>query len=250
MKSKIAIFSGAGISRESGILTFRDSADGLWNNHKIDDVATPSGWRKDRKLVLDFYNERRRQLPEVFPNEAHKALVLLEKDYDVTIVTQNVDDLHERAGSTDIIHLHGELTKARGCMYDNKTSPIDQVLDIGYNDINIGDKCSVTQSQLRPHIVWFNEYPLEVKRAGEIISNADIVLIIGTSLQITYTIDMLNNVRHIGDEFYGGKEACKVIYIDPHPSRELDPFGLDIEYVKKSAVEGVVEIVERLLKKF
>lgn len=250
MKKKIVIFSGAGLDRESGVLTFRDCKDGLWNNHKIEDVATPAGWRKDRKQVLDFYNERRKQMPEVVPNDAHKALAKLEDNFDVTHVTQNVSDLLERGGCKNIIHLHGELTKARGCMYDHKPSPADNVIDIGYNDINIGDKCPVTDSQLRPHIVWFGEFPFGVDAAYKAVYDADILLIIGTSLQITYTIDMLNNVRHLSfetDESTGNKPACKVIYIDPSPDRVLDKYGIKIDYIQKGAVEGVTEIVNKIL---
>ena len=244
-KKKIVVFTGAGISAESGVLTFRDVKDGLWNNYRIEDVATPSGWAKDRKMVLEFYNERRRQMPEVKPNAAHEALAALEKDYDVTVVTQNVDDLHERAGSTNIIHLHGELTKARGCLYNSKPSPADQVYDIGYNDINIGDKCSVTDSQLRPHIVWFGEFPFGVEEAYRAIYEADILLIIGTSLQIGYTLDMLNNVRRTTTD----KEGCKIVYIDPSPEKYLDNYGLTVEYINKKAVEGVTEYVNTIMTK-
>lgn len=246
MKQKIVAFTGAGISAESGVKTFRDVKDGLWNNHKIEDVATPEGWRKNRKLVLDFYNERRSELTKVFPNDAHKALASLEEQYDVTIITQNVDDLHERAGSTNIIHLHGELTKARGALYSNKPSPLDQIIDIGYKDINLGDKCDVSGSQLRPHIVWFGEYPFGVDKAYEALQEADILLIIGTSLQITYTLNMLNQVRHVGD--FADFSACEVIYIDPTPSHQLDAYGLKINYVEKKAVEGVTEITKKLLE--
>jgi NAD-dependent deacetylase len=156
-------------------------------------------------------------------------------------VTQNVDDLHERAGSTNVIHLHGELTKARSSFYNHKPSPIDNVIDIGYNDINIGDKCPVTDSQLRPHIVWFGEYPFNVNEAYSAIYDADILLIIGTSLQISYTLDMLNNVKRM-------PEQTEIYYIDPSPMNYLDNYGLTINYVRKGAVEGVGEIVEKLLK--
>ena len=159
-KMKIVIFTGAGIDKESGINTFRDSADALWENHNIDDVCTPSGWRKDREKVLNFYNDRRRQLPTVEPNSAHTGLVKLEDKYDVTIVTQNVSDLHKRAGSSKILHLHGELTKARGSLSTNQ----DTIRDIGYGDINIGDKCKYG-SQVRPHIVWFEEMPFNVEES-------------------------------------------------------------------------------------
>jgi NAD-dependent deacetylase len=240
MKKKIVIFTGAGLDAESGVATFRSNG-GLWNNHRIEDVATPAGWKKDRKKVLDFYNDRRRQMPEVFPNDAHKAIAKLEEQFDVTNITQNVSDLLERGGSKNIIHLHGELTKARGCLYDSKSSPLDEIIDIGYNDINIGDKGPISGSQLRPHIVWFEEVPLGVTEAYEAVYNADILLVIGTSLQITYTLDMLSNVRKIN-------EPCKVIYIDPKPMRYLDNYGLKVEYVEKNAVEGVTAVVNELLK--
>lgn len=186
-KRKILIFTGAGVSAESGVATFRTGDDGLWFNHKIEDVATPSGWRRDREKVLNFYNMRREQIKDVEPNLAHKIIAELEENFDVTVVTQNVDDLHERAGSTNIIHLHGELTKARGCMYDHKTSPLDTVIDIGYNPIKIGDKCPITGSQLRPHIVWFGENldPQFIDMATEAAKNCDICIVVGTSMQVS-----------------------------------------------------------------
>lgn len=239
MKKKVVVFTGAGISKESGVDTFRDSVDGLWENHKIEEVCTLDGWRKDREKVLNFYNDRRKQMPMVEPNDAHKALVKLEEHFDVTIVTQNVDDLHERGGSRNIIHLHGELTKARGSMYHHKPSPFDAVYDIGYGDINIGDKCKVSGSQLRPHIVWFGEYPFRVDEAYREFLSADIVIIVGTSLQIGYTLSFFDNLP----------KGFDVIYIDPNPSHDLDTLDLNIEYVEKGAVEGVTEIVERIINK-
>lgn len=237
-KKKIVIFSGAGISKESGIDTFRDSKDGLWNNYKVDEVATIEGWRKNRSKVLDFYNERRKQMPEVQPNDAHIALSRLEDKYDVTVVTQNVDDLHERGGSKNIIHLHGELTKACDVMTKkNKYT-------IGYNDIELGVKCPETDSQLRPDIVWFGEIPYRVDEAYDAVYNADVLLIVGTSLQISYTLDMLNNVRQTVSD---ASNPCRIVYIDPSPMRYLDNYGLNVEYVTKTAVEGVTEIVNELL---
>ena len=233
MKKKIVVFTGAGVSRESGVLTFRDSVDGLWENHKIDDVCTPSGWKKDREKVLNFYNDRRRQLPTVEPNSAHTGLVKLEEKYNVTIVTQNVDDLHERAGSSKILHLHGELTKARGTLSSKET-----IVEIGYNDINIGDKCETTGSQLRPHIVWFEEYPFNVEESYDAITEADVLIIIGTSLMIGYTLNLLSSVS----------DDCKVYYIDPQPSRHLDHLNKEITYIEKPATEGVKGVVEELLK--
>jgi len=145
---KILVFTGAGVSKESGIETFRDSAESLWNNHRIEDVATAEAWRKDKELVLDFYNQRRKQLKEVEPNLAHDLIAKLEEKYQVTVVTQNVDNLHERAGSTNVIHLHGELTKVRSTLNPNL------VYD-WHDDCSLGDKCE-KGSQLRPHIVWFS----------------------------------------------------------------------------------------------
>ncbi len=230
MKKKIVVFTGAGVSRESGILTFRDSVDGLWENHNIDDVCTPSGWKKDREKVLNFYNDRRRQLPSVEPNSAHTGLVKLEDKYDVTIVTQNVDDLHERAGSSKILHLHGELTKARGTL-----SSKESIVDIGYDDINIGDKCP-NGSQLRPHIVWFEEYPFNVEKSYDAMIEADVLIIIGTSLMIGYTLNLLSSVS----------DECKIYYIDPQPSRYLD-HTKDVTYIEKPATEGVELILNELL---
>ena len=233
---KIAIFSGAGLDKESGITTFRDTNDGTWNNYNIDEVCTPAGWKKNREKVLDFYNERRSQLKDVEPNDAHKQLVQLEENFNVIHITQNVSDLLERAGAINVIHLHGELTKARGPLYDHKTSSLDNIVDIGYNDIKIGDKCEITGSQLRPHIVWFEEYPFQVDEAYTEISTADILLIIGTSLSITYTLTLLSNV----------KEGCEVYYIDPNPVKTL--FKYKITYIEKSATEGVKEFIEKILK--
>jgi len=238
MKKKVVIFTGAGISKESGVDTFRDLVDGLWENHKIEEVCTLDGWRKDREKVLNFYNDRRRQMPSVEPNNAHKALARLEEDFDVTIVTQNVDDLHERGGSTNIIHLHGELTKARSSYLTGNLLKVKlDSIDIGYSDINIGDKCEKYGAQLRPHIVWFGEYPFDVNKAYDAFLTADIVIIVGTSLQIGYTLSFFDNLP----------KGFNVIYVDPNPSHDLDTLDLNIEYVEKSAVEGVTEIVERII---
>lgn len=242
-RKKIVVFSGAGLDRESGILTFRDCVDGLWNNFKIDEVATPAGWSKDRLKVLDFYNVRRKELEKSLPNEAHLSLASLENDFDVIHITQNVSDLLERGGSSNIIHLHGELTKARGSFHNSKSRWDNdyEIYDIGYEDIKIGDKCEASNSQLRPHIVWFEEYPFRTDEAYSAVYNADILIIVGTSLQISYTLDMLNNVKRV-------PEQTKIIYIDPKPMRYLDNYGLSVEYVMKGAVEGVSEVVERIIK--
>jgi NAD-dependent deacetylase len=183
-KKKIVVLTGAGISAESGIPTFRAS-DGLWENHSIEDVATPEGWRKDMELVLRFYNERRAKLEEVEPNEGHYILARLEKHFDVQIITQNVDNLHERAGSTKVLHLHGELTKARS------TVDSSLVYEIGTKAINVGDKCE-KGSQLRPHIVWFHEDVPLIIDAAELASEADIFVVVGTSMQVYPAAGLVN----------------------------------------------------------
>ena len=182
-KKKIAVLTGAGVSAESGISTFRDNG-GLWDKYDPQVVASIDGWRADRKMLLDFYNMQRLQLKDARPNAAHLAIAALEKDYDVTVITQNVDNLHERAGSTRIIHLHGELTKVRPEYgeYD-RTFSEKEVFDIGYTEIHLGDKAP-NGSQLRPHIVWFGESVPMIEKAIEAVQEADILLIVGTSLQV------------------------------------------------------------------
>ena len=179
MKKKILIFSGAGVSKESGIQTFRDSKESLWNNYKIEDVATIDAWRKNRALVLEFYNERRALLSSVLPNVAHEIIAGLENEFEVKIVTQNVDDLHERAGSTNIVHLHGELKKSRS------TFPGSTEVYNCSEDIKIGDKCP-RGAQLRPHIVWFGENldGLDIEKATSAAEECDICIIVGTSMQV------------------------------------------------------------------
>ena len=183
-KKKIVVLTGAGVSAESGISTFRDS-NGLWENYKVEDVASIEGWYRNPSLVLDFYNERRAPLFTVKPNAAHMAIASLENEYDVTVVTQNVDNLHERAGSTRIIHLHGELTKVRpeNCCNDMDGFSEETVFDIGADAIHIGDKAP-NGAQLRPHIVWFGEAVPKINAAIDAVEAADIMLIVGTSLQV------------------------------------------------------------------
>lgn len=184
MKRKLVVLTGAGVSAESGISTFRDS-DGLWENYKVEDVASIEGWYRNPALVLDFYNARRSQLFTVRPNAAHEAIASLEKEYDVTVVTQNVDNLHERAGSTRIIHLHGELTKVRpeNCCNDRDGYSEETVFDIGRDEIHIGDMAP-NGAQLRPHIVWFGEAVPKIESAIDAVEAADVLLIVGTSLQV------------------------------------------------------------------
>lgn len=176
MKQKIVVFTGAGISAESGISTFRDS-NGLWGNYNINDVATPEAWNKNQALVLDFYNKRRKQVTEAQPNKGHTALVELEKHFDVQIITQNVDDLHERAGSKNVQHLHGEIVKSRS------TADPSLVYDVKGSEINMGDVCG-KGSQLRPHIVWFGEMVPAMEPAYAIAAKADIFIVVGTSMAV------------------------------------------------------------------
>ena len=176
MKKRVVILTGAGISAESGISTFRDS-DGLWEQYRVEDVATPEGYAKDKALVLDFYNQRRRQLKEVKPNEGHLQLVRLEEYFEVQIVTQNVDNLHEQAGSSHVLHLHGELTQARSERDSNL------IVDIGYEDIHLGDK-GPDGAQLRPHIVWFGEAVPNIEPAAELCERCDFFVVIGTSMNV------------------------------------------------------------------
>lgn len=225
---KIVILTGAGISKESGISTFRDS-DGLWKNHSIDDVATPKGWLMNPELVLEFYNERRRQLKDVEPNEAHKQLVRLEEQFDVHVVTQNVDNLHERAGSKNVLHLHGELTKAKSSGND------DYVRDIGYEDIKIGDVCD-QGFQMRPQVVWFNESVPNIIQAEALAMKADIFIVIGTSLQV-YPAAGLHNLTSWGTPVY---------LIDPNEMK-IFAKGKYVTVIKKPATEGVTELVNQLL---
>ena len=176
MQEHIVVLTGAGISAESGLSTFRDSG-GLWEQHSVYDVATPEAFARNQELVLLFYNELRHQLESVQPNPAHRPLAELESRYRVTVVTQNVDDLHERGGSTNVLHLHGELTKARSSGFP------DLIYDIGYKEIHPGDVCE-RGTQLRPHIVWFGEEVPMLDAAAEVVRTADRLLIVGTSLQV------------------------------------------------------------------
>lgn len=223
---KIVVLTGAGISEESGIKTFRD-AGGLWEGHDIMEVASPEGWRKNKELVLEFYNLRRKQLHEVEPNDAHKGLVELEKKYKVVIVTQNVDNLHEKAGSSHIIHLHGELLKVR--------SSLDENLVYDWTtDLTLGDKCE-KGSQLRPHIVWFGEEVPMMGVALKEVVDADIIMVIGTSLQVYPAAGILT---------YSPPEKRKIIIDRKIPAVH----GIkNIEVYEMKASEGVKVVVEKLL---
>lgn len=227
MKKKIAVLTGAGVSAESGISTFRDSS-GLWEKYKIEDIATFNGWMKNKEEVLEFYNNRRKQLASVKPNAAHLAIANLEKGYDVTVITQNVDDLHERAGSTNILHLHGELTKVRSTVNPSL------VYDIGYKEIQRGDMCE-KGSQLRPHIVWFGETVPLIEKAYQIVMESDIVIIVGTSMQV-YPAAGLVKVTEPGTRVY---------FIDPNANGDMDS---DVVIIREKAGTAVPILVEELLK--
>ena len=221
-RKKIIVFSGAGISAESGIQTFRD-AGGLWENYNIEDVATPEAWRRNPALVLDFYNQRRKQIMEAQPNEAHYFFALLEEHHDIEIITQNIDDLHERAGSTKVLHLHGEIMKARS------TFNPSLVYDLKSSEIKMGDKCE-KNSQLRPHIVWFNEAVPNMDVAIEKLDQVDYFIIIGTSLNVYPAAGLVNYVQPIAKKFL----------IDPQDIGLLNI--QNITHIKKSAVNGVKDL--------
>lgn len=216
---KIAVLTGAGISAESGIKTFRD-ADGLWEGHDIMEVASPIGWRNNPALVLDFYNKRRSQLYEVAPNSAHYAVAELEKHFHVTVITQNVDDLHERAGSTCVVHLHGELLKARSTFDETLVYPWKK-------DINIGDMCE-KDTQLRPHIVWFGEAVPLLEDAITIVEQSDILMIIGTSMQVYPAAGLVNYV----------KAGTHIYFIDPKPNVAENEFP-NLKVIAEKASVGV-----------
>ena len=224
---KLVVLSGAGMSAESGISTFRDSG-GLWEKYKIDDVATPDAWRRNPALVLEFYNQRRKQLFEVVPNEGHHLLAALEGRFDVHIITQNVDDLHERAGSTHILHLHGELMKVRSTGIDEDVYTLTK----DNYETHIGDKCPKGY-QLRPHIVWFGEAVPEIENAIPIVEQADVFLIIGTSLNVYPAAGLINYVPN----------GVPVYLIDPN---EVSVSRSGVTVISKGASEGMKQFAELL----
>ncbi len=225
LKEKIVILTGAGISAESGLKTFRD-ADGLWEGHDVMEVATPQGWEANQELVLDFYNQRRKQLLNVQPNAAHKALVKLEEKFEVTIITQNIDDLHERAGSSKIIHLHGELLKARSSVNENDIQEWKK-------DIKVGDLCA-RNSQLRPHVVWFGEAVPLLDVAAMAVMQADYVLIVGTSMQVYPAAGLMDYAP----------DKAKLYFIDPRPNVRS---SANLKVIAENASTGVPTLVDQLL---
>ncbi|CAK7040129.1 MAG: NAD-dependent protein deacylase [Parabacteroides sp.] len=227
MKKKLVVLTGAGMSAESGISTFRDS-DGLWEKYRVEEVATPEGFAANPKLVLDFYNQRRRELLNTKPNAGHMGLAALENDFDVRIVTQNIDNLHERAGSSHVIHLHGELMKA--CSVRDLNTTYD--LSPDNPDIHIGDK-DPSGKQLRPFIVWFGEAVPMIEPAIREVENCDIFVVIGTSLNVYPAAGLLNYVR----------KGQPIYLIDP---KEVNAYRNDIHFIRKGASEGVKELAALL----
>jgi NAD-dependent deacetylase len=225
---KLIVFTGAGMSAESGIPTFRGS-DGLWENHRIEDVATPEAWKKDPELVLEFYNQRRRRIIEVQPNEGHYQIAKWQNDFDVTVVTQNIDDLHERAGSKQVLHLHGEIRKARS------TFNPQLVYEIEDWSLNIGDKCE-RGSQLRPHIVWFGEEVPMLQVAAEIIEKSDLFVVVGTSLQVYPAAGLIHHAHGASHKFF----------VDPAAHDLISKSGWTV--VSKGAAEGLQEIDRVMLR--
>ena len=229
---RLAILTGAGVSAESGFQTFRDSG-GLWEQYDVNDVASIEGWYRNRKLVLDFYNGLRVQLRDAKPNRAHEIIAELEKRFKVDVITQNVDNLHERAGSTHIIHLHGELTKVRpeNGIYDN-TGSEKEVIDVGYDAVNLGD-LAPNGSQLRPHIVFFGEAVPKIEEAINIVEKADILLIVGSSLQVYPAAGLYR---------YAGPET-PIYVIDPKPVSIYDPRVTMITDVATKGMEKFADMV-------
>lgn len=227
-KKRLVILSGAGMSAESGITTFRETG-GLWEQYSIEEVATPEAFQANPELVLSFYNQRRAQLDEVVPNEGHKMFAKLQDKFDVQIITQNVDNLHERAGSTNVLHLHGELTKVRSTKYPHL------IYDIGSKPINLGDTCD-KGAQLRPHIVWFGEAVPAMDQAVPIVENADVFVVIGTSLNVYPAAGLI---------MYAKRETPKYL-IDPN---NVDvPYGLNFNVIQKGAGEGTLELEQKILQ--
>lgn len=226
---KVVVLSGAGISAESGINTFRD-ADGLWEGHDVMSVASPQGWHANQALVLDFYNQRRRQLKQVKPNLGHLALVELAEKFQVDIITQNVDDLHERAGSEQVIHLHGELLKASSTINPDLVYPC-------HDDIALGSLCELG-GQLRPFIVWFGEQVPLLEQAAYLVEQADIIIIVGTSMQVYPAASLASYAR----------QGCPIYYIDPNPAINDAVNHLhDLTIIKEKASKGLPELVKNLM---
>ncbi len=226
-KQKIVVLTGAGMSAESGLKTFRD-ANGLWEGHDVMEVASPQGFARNPELVLEFYNQRRRQLLEVAPNVGHTALAQLETAFDVSIVTQNVDNLHEQAGSSHVVHLHGELFKVRSTV--NESLVLDWKKDLVLGDVDSKGH------QLRPHIVWFGEMVPMLETAAQITQEAEILIIVGTSMQVYPAASLIH---------YAPKQT-PIYFIDPRPTIRATDFD-NLKIISKKAAEGVPTLVEELI---
>ena len=235
-RRKLTVLTGAGVSAESGISTFRDS-DGLWENHNVEDVASIEGWYRNPALVLDFYNARRAQLADVRPNDAHRRIAELENEWDVTVVTQNLDNLHERAGSTRVIHPHGELTKVRpeNCCNERDGFSEATVFDIGSDAISLGD-LAPNGAQLRPHIVWFGEAVPKIEAAIDAVEAADVLLIVGTSLQVYPAAGL----------YRYAKFDTPIYIIDP---KEVTARDGRMTHIKEKATTGMVTFMNLLNSK-
>ena len=225
IKKHIVFFTGAGISQESGLSTFRDQL-GLWEKHNIEDIASPDGFKRNPQLVLDFYNSRRAELRTVVPNAAHLLIAKLEKKYKVTVITQNIDDLHERAGSSNVLHLHGELVKCRSSLNEHQLYPYDKAIEIG----DLADD----GSQMRPHVVWFGEAVPEFDNALEITESADLFVIVGSSMLVQPAASLLLSVPFESD----------TVYIDPNPSVD---HGINLLVIKEKASVGLQILVDEYL---
>ena len=221
-KKHIVFFTGAGVSQESGLSTFRDQL-GLWEKHNIEDIASPEGFKRNPQLVLDFYNSRRAELDTVGPNAAHLLIAKLEEKYKVTVITQNIDDLHERAGSSNVLHLHGELVKCRSSLNEHQLYLYDKAIEIG----DFADD----GSQLRPHVVWFGEAVPEFDNALEITESADLFVIVGTSMLVQPAASLLLSVPFESD----------TVYIDPNPSVD---HGINLLVIKEKASVGLQILIE------
>ena len=224
-KKHIVFFTGAGISQESGLSTFRGQS-GLWENHRIEEIASPEGFAKNPQLVLDFYNSRNAELQKVMPNEAHLLIAKLEEKYDVTVITQNIDDLHERAGSTKVVHLHGELMKCRSSKDENKFYPYDKAIKIG--------DLAEDGSQIRPFVVWFGEQVPKMDEAFAITESADLFVIVGSSMVVYPAASLLLSVPF----------ESETVYIDPNPSVD---HGINLLVIKEKASVGMQILIEEYL---
>ena len=226
MKKNLIVLTGAGISAESGLKTFRDS-DGLWMGYNVYDVASPQGWKKDPELVLDFYNQRRKEVAKALPNAAHKEIADLEKYFNVTIITQNIDDLHERAGSKNVMHLHGEIFKMRDEKDENTFYDIKE-------DIHLGDKAR-DGSQFRPHVVWFGEQVPMIEKAAKVMTTADVFILVGTSLQVYPAAGLIEYLPEGISKYIIDKNPP---YIPPHHNFTV---------IRKTATEGMGEVKDLLI---